>query len=102
MLYLLELAYQCQHYKNIELGRAALMKLPRTWLLACIEEIAKPLLDLSDEWEFLWLLEVYRSLDKTLVERTAHYGLTSQNVDIRETSQEFLDKLAMGHVNLFG
>jgi hypothetical protein len=93
LAYLLELACQAQHIANIQLGRNALWKLPREWLLAHIEIAAEPLLQLQEEWEFRRLLEVFWELDRELVRKYANQGLKSQNPDIREASEDFLEML---------
>ena len=57
--YVLELACQCQHIRNIELGRMALLELPREWVLQHIERVAEPLLQLNDEWEYRLALKMF-------------------------------------------
>lgn len=92
--YLLELACQCQNSRNITLGRTALRALPRQWLLERIEPVAEPLIQLNDDWEYRWLLEVYWGLDKSLVKKLALRGLDNANPKIREAGQECLDNLS--------
>ncbi len=89
---LLCLACQCQNMMNIELGRAGLMALPREWLLQNIEEAAKPLLELDDDWEYLRLLEVCWLLEAGDLERRILLGgLNSSNPDVSALCKEYLD-----------
>jgi hypothetical protein len=89
MRYLLELACQAQNTGNIQLGRAALLGLPRAWLLAQIERHAEPLLHLQDEWEYRRLGELYAQLDNALLGRLAARGLSSPDSNIRQSAHEF-------------
>jgi hypothetical protein len=94
LTYLLELACQAQNTRNIDLGRMALLRLPTGWLVERIEQIAEPLLQLNDEWEYRRLLEVYERLDSALTQRLAARGMNSDQPDIRATAQEYF-----GHVH---
>jgi hypothetical protein len=91
LAYLLELACQAQHIRNIELGRAALAGLPRRWLLARIEAAAAPLLRLQDEWEYRRLLELYERLDPGLWRRLVAWGRRSPVAAIRAAAAAALD-----------
>lgn len=99
MRYLLELACQAQNAQNIRLGRAALLGLPRAWLLANIEHHADPLLQLQDEWEYRRLGELYAQLDDDLLGRLVTRGLASLDTDIRQAAHDFEDWLARSHQN---
>ncbi len=94
LCYLLELACQSQHIGNIELGRKALLELPRAWVLQHIERVAAPLLQLHDEWEYRRLLEVYARLDRNFAQNLVRWGLKSQNPEIQEAGQDFLETLS--------
>lgn len=89
--YLLELACQATHIENIMLGRTALLAIPRHWLLTHVEAAAEPLLLLNDDWGYRRLLEVYHSLDAGLTAKLVSRGLVSDNLDIREAAQDFLE-----------
>jgi hypothetical protein len=91
--YLLELACQAQNMRNIELGRTALLALPRAWLLDRIEAAAEPLLELGDEWEYRRLGEVYLGLDQELVRGLIARGRDSQDEGIKEAAEDFLQAL---------
>ena len=47
----------------------------------------------EDEWEYRRLLELYWLLDKKLVKRFALQGLKSENPDVVEAAEEFINKL---------
>ena len=91
LAYLLELACQAQNELNIELGRKALLALPRMWLLEHIEEDAEPLIQLNDEWEYRRLLELYSMLDNMLARKLALRGINNSDIGIREACQDFLE-----------
>ena len=90
LAYLLELSCQSQNAFNVELGRNALLALPRTWLLEHIEVAAEPLIQLNNNWEFRRLLELYSLLDTTLARQLALRGITDPDAEIREASEIFL------------
>ena len=93
LAYLLELACQAQSIYNIGLGRNSLMAIPRDWLLERIEQVAEPLIQRDQEYEFRRLLELYELLDAGLLRRVAERGRLSHNREIREAAEDFLEKL---------
>ena len=94
--YLLGLACRAGHVGNIQLGRNALLAMPRSWLTERIEAIAARAIDERDEWEFLRLLELYDRLEAELVLRVALRGRVSSNPEIAEAAQDFLSVRATG------
>lgn len=90
LTYLLELACQAQNIRNIELGREALLSLPREWLLERIEMASKPLLELNEEWEYRRLMEIYLSLDNQLARKLVNLGLNSSNHDVNDAATDYL------------
>jgi hypothetical protein len=94
MRYLLELACQAQNARNIVLGRAAILSLPKDWLLQHIDSYAEPLLQVDDEWEYRRLSEIYDQLDVQLVRRLAMHGRQSRNEGVNAAAQELLDWLS--------
>ena len=92
--YLLELACRAQRIDNINLGRQAIWSIPRTWLLAHIEEAAEPLIQLNDEWEYRRLIELFWYMDIQLVKRLAQRGQNHQNPGISEAAQECLEMIS--------
>ena len=91
--YLLDLACRAQHVRNIELGRTALLAIPRAWLLRYIPVVAEPLVQLEDDWEYRRLLEVYWWLDRRLTHSLVERGLASSSPAIREVAEEFSERL---------
>ncbi len=89
----LELACQAQHIDNIEIGRYGILAIPRGWVLQHIEDLAEPLLQTDDEWEYRRLFEVYYSLDRTLARKLAMRMMGTTTPDIQESGQDFLEQL---------
>ena len=89
----IELACQCQNIRNIELGRAGIWALPKNWVLDYIEEVAEPMLQQNDEWEYLRLFEVYWHIDESLVKRLAMRCLDCCDSEIQELGKDCLAKL---------
>lgn len=85
----LQLACTCQGLSRINQGRAAILALPRQWVLQEIERVAKESLDLNDEWEYRRLLELAESLDPALVQRLVAFGLASANIEVQEAADDF-------------
>ena len=90
---LIELACQCSHIRNIQLGRVGIWALPTKWVLEHIEEVAEPILQENDEWEYRRLLEVYWHIDKLLTRKFALRCLEHHDFEIQELGQECLEKL---------
>jgi hypothetical protein len=90
--YLLELACRSQNIMNIELGRSGLLALPRQWLLGRFYKDAEPLLRQEAEWEYRRLLEVARQLDRDLFQRFVSGGLHSEDAQLREVAEEWLEE----------
>lgn len=90
----LEQACECQHIGNIQIGRYGIWSIPRDWVLKHIEELAEPLLEREDDYEYHRLFEVYEGLDKTLARKLALHALESSDPDIQEAGSDFLESLA--------
>lgn len=89
--YLFELSCQCQNMTNIELGRAAILALPRDWLLQNFRAGAELLLkDEETDWVFHRLLEVCENVDNGLMLEFAQKAYASQNTEIKEVGKEYL------------
>jgi hypothetical protein len=58
-------------HSDIELGRQAILSLPKNWLLENIEKSAEPLLKNGTDEEYRRLLELYIQIDRELTERLA-------------------------------
>lgn len=78
-----------QNARNIILGRAGLLALPRAWLLARIKVAAEPYVERNDDWEYRRLLEVYDQLDPMLVHRLVQRGLHHPDPAMREAAEDF-------------
>ena len=86
----LERACVSSHIGNICIERYGIAALPREWVLANIEFLAKPLLEAGDEWEWRRLLEVYWSLDEGLMRKLSLRAIASEHGEVREAGQDFL------------
>ncbi|HEX6818565.1 MAG TPA: hypothetical protein VF120_09340 [Ktedonobacterales bacterium] len=93
--FLLGTGCQATHSRNIIL-RTGLFCISRDWLLPRIEQSAAVTLDLTDEWEYRRLGEVYELLDADLVRRHSAFGRSSTNPEIREAADDFEFGLARG------
>jgi hypothetical protein len=80
---------QAHHIGNILLGRAAIAEIPRDWLLGRIENTAKRVLNLEDEWEYRRLLEICDALDDGLLRSLVARGLRSADRYVREAAEDF-------------
>lgn len=88
MEWLFALACQSSNIRNIELGRAAVLALPRDWVVQNIEAFAESLLALGDEWEYRRLCELYYLLDRRLLQRLVDRGRASDNEAIVEAASD--------------
>lgn len=87
----LQLACQCQNISNILSGKQAILSLPCAWVLEHIEDLAEPLLELEDDYEWWRLLEVYDALDKELAKRLAMRAVNHPNHGIKEAGKSYLE-----------
>lgn len=85
----LESACQASYVPNIVTGRKKILALPRQWVIKNIHTIAQEMLDLSDEWEYLRLVEVYKELDEGLLKMLIDVGLQSKNEDIKGAADHY-------------
>lgn len=97
--YLLSFCHM-QNVGNIMIGRRAICAIPRDWLFAHIEAAAAFLYTdnlENDDWEYRRLGEIYRELgNEDLLRRHIQRGLVTDNADIKEAAQDFLDVLEHG------
>jgi hypothetical protein len=86
------LLYACQASgaPAIIKGRKKIFALPRQWVIDNIHKIAQEILNLSDEWEYRRLLEIYKELDEELLKMLIAIGLENSNEEVRETANDFL------------
>jgi len=92
----LSFACQSQHVSNVQLGRAALLALPRAPVLERIVDTARATLDLRDEWDVRRFLEVLCVLDRRLLRSFAVEQLASPNPEIREAAEDLLEDADAG------
>lgn len=90
---LIELACQCSHARNIDLGRAGIWALPKDWVLDHIETVAEPILPKDDDWEYRRLMEVYERLDHILARKFALRCLAEEHPEIKAVGEDYLAKL---------
>ncbi len=83
-----ELACDASNAPNIVKGREIIFSMPREWVLENIEDVATESLNLTDEWHYIRLLEVYRGLNHNLYEKLIEYGLKSSNEEIVEAATD--------------
>jgi hypothetical protein len=82
------LACQSQNAGHIMQGRRRVAELPRDWVLANVEVVARSILDLGDYWEygrFLELLDHVGAHDK--VAALIAEGLKSSDDDVRDMAE---------------
>jgi hypothetical protein len=82
-------ACQASYIPFMEKGRETILELPRGWVLKNIHCMAMEILNLSDEWEYRRLLELYKKLDKNLLINLVNMGLKNDNEDIKEAANDF-------------
>jgi hypothetical protein len=82
-------ACTAQSLPVIERGRAAVLAMPREWVLSNIEQAADAALDLTDEWEYRRLLELLLLIDDALARKLIDRGLASLKAEIRESAADF-------------
>jgi hypothetical protein len=85
----LSLACETQNIANIMIGRYCLQNISVDWAARNLDAIAKEYLNLTDDWEYLRLLEVYSSIDLRLRYKLAEWGLDSPNEEIRRLAYEW-------------
>ncbi len=93
LTHFIELSCQCQNVANINLGRHAILSLPRDWVTSKIQSVANEQLDLNVEWEYRRLLELYKQLDKDLCNAQIALGLSSRDPEIVAAAVEFRDHM---------
>jgi hypothetical protein len=62
--------------------------MPRHWVLEHMASVASAALDLSDDWEYRRLLELFDLLDPELLRRFVLPGLSSADPDVRKAAED--------------
>jgi hypothetical protein len=84
-------------HSDIAAARAAIMQLPREWVVSIIETRAERLLSGPEPWEeYRRLLELYTDLDPELTRRLASRAKQHDDPDVKETGADFLERTAPG------
>lgn len=78
-------------HSDIELTRKLILSLPKTWLVANIENTSNPLLKDGTDEEYRRLLELYIQIDEKLTQKLAKQALKHPDIDIREVGEDFLN-----------
>jgi hypothetical protein len=81
-------ACDASHVQNILKGQETILSMSRPWVISHINGIARDILDLSDEWHFRRLLELYQKIDPNLYHDLVDFGLQSSNDDIVEAAKD--------------
>jgi hypothetical protein len=87
-------------HSDIELCRKAILSLPKTWVLANIENSAEPLLQDGTDEEYRRFLELYIDIDRELAQRFALRALQHDDPDIHEVGEDFQNYLENEHRTL--
>jgi hypothetical protein len=82
------LACDASYVPNINKGREIIYSMPREWVIQNIEDVATTVLNLTDEWHYTRLLEVYKNLNHNLYEKLITFGFKSANEEIVEAAKE--------------
>lgn len=77
------------YHSDIELVRKVILSLPKTWLLANIENSAEPLLKDGTDEEYRRLLELYIHIDEELTQKLVNQALNHPDPDIQEVGSDF-------------
>jgi|ERR1043165_57590 hypothetical protein len=74
--------------------REIILSLPRTWVIANIEEASEQLLK-HDDYETYWgLLSLYIELDRDITLRLAQKAVSHADEDIKEAGEHFIKRLS--------
>ena len=74
--------------------RSIILRIPRDWLVAHIEEVAEPYLLNGDDGTYRRFLELYLDIDASLARRLAERAQASSDADTREAGTDFMEKIA--------
>lgn len=80
---------------SIQRAREVILSLPRDWVLAHIEQEAEQYLREGTYDEYRRFLELYVLLDGELTAKLAKRAAASQDLDVREAGEDFLEHLGL-------
>ena len=73
--------------------RTIILRIPREWLMAHIEEAAQSILKDGDDETYPRLIELYIQIDRSLAIRLANQAIASVDAETRAVGSEFLEIL---------
>ena len=73
--------------------RRLILSFPKDWLLEHIEAAAEPILE-SGDLEYREFLQLYNEIDSQLARRLAERAIRSDDPEIRQTGEEFMEAMA--------
>jgi hypothetical protein len=77
----------------VHIVRAAILSLPRDWVLQNIEGVVEPILVSGTYDEYRRILELYATLSRDLALKLARRALAQDDIDIQEAGQDFVKRL---------
>lgn len=75
-------------------AREIILSLPHNWLITCIEEVAEPILQSGDDFEFRQIFQLYLEIDRTLAVKLGEKAINGSDEYIREVGKELLEQIS--------
>lgn len=79
-----QLAFSSQNFANLAVGKAALLELPRPWLLSKLDGLLKPYLDSNDDWDLALIGDFLEEFDTPSYEKFAEFCKNHPSQFIRD------------------
>ena len=89
-----ELVYISTAHGYARKTREIILSLPHDWLITHIEEVAEPILQSSDEFDFRQIFQLYLEVDRAMAARLAEKAINHSDEYIREVGRDFLEILS--------
>ena len=90
--HLIDLACNTQNIANINIGRYFLQKTSKDWLMKRLERLVKSFLENGDYWNYIRVLELLSTIDKSLTKEIATKAIQHKDLEIQEVGNDFLKK----------
>lgn len=90
IFHLIDLACNTQNIENINIGRYFLQKLSKDWLMKRLKRLVKSFLKNGDYWNYLRVLELLSTIDKSLTKEIATKAVQHKDLEIQEVGKGFL------------
>lgn len=74
--------------------RQIILRIPREWLSARIEEAARPILDEGDDEDYRRILELCVEVEPAVARRIASRAVKSPDAEVRAVGAEFIEALS--------